>query len=132
VKNEVVLELFAPADAAWFARVHDALPRYSLEFTLETNAESLRRLNGKFPVSPPFENPERFGYKLRARTLAEHRERLTRSTWTEICGSAWRGAATLGSPHRAAKPLITGRFCQKIYPLGVGVRDSHADFSKVR
>ncbi|MGE5673686.1 MAG: TIGR04190 family B12-binding domain/radical SAM domain protein [Mycobacterium leprae] len=51
VENEVVIELFRPADDAFFERVHDALPRWSLEMTLESHDEELRRLNGKFPVT---------------------------------------------------------------------------------
>lgn len=154
VENELVLELFAPADDDFFAEVHEALPRYSLELTLESHDEDLRRGNGKFavsnaqveetiaaalkhgchrldiffmvgiphqtaqsaldsmeyagsllerfgadgklqiyvaplapfldPGSPAFEEPERFGYKIRARTLAEHRQRLTSPTWAQI------------------------------------------------
>jgi len=154
VQNEMVLELFAPADHEFFEEVHAALPRYSLEMTLETHDEELRRLNGKFactneqvestiaaalangchrldiyfmvgipnqtresvmasmeyaqtllerfgrdgklqlyvaplapfldPGSPAFEDPERFGYKLRARTLEEHRQRLASPTWAQI------------------------------------------------
>lgn len=154
VQNEVVLELFRPAGPAFFQRVHEALPHYALELTLESHDEELRRLNGKFPFpnadvestiaaalengcsrldlffmvgiphqtresalasidyahrlidrfgrdgrlrlyvaplapfldpgSPAFEDPSQFGYRLRARTLAEHRERLTRSTWGQI------------------------------------------------
>jgi len=154
VENELVLELFAPADDEFFAAVQAAVPRYSLEMTLESHDPELRHLNGKFavsneqvertmesalahgcrrldvffmvglphqtsasvmdsmtyarhladrfgrdgrlqlyvaplapfldPGSPAFENPEAFGYRLRARTLAEHRERLTSSTWGQI------------------------------------------------
>lgn len=36
------------------------------------------------PGSPAFEDPAAYGYRLRARTLEEHRERLTRSTWARI------------------------------------------------
>jgi B12-binding domain/radical SAM domain protein len=36
------------------------------------------------PGSIVFENPERFGYTLRARTLAEHRELLTQPSWKYI------------------------------------------------
>lgn len=154
VENEIVLEVFAPGDDAYFAEVHLALPLYSLEMTLESHDENLRRINGKLPVSnaeieatiaaafangcqrldiyfmvgipfqtpdsvmasmdyartllerfgqagklriyvaplapfldpgsPAFEDPERFGYRLRARTLEEHRQRLTRPTWAQI------------------------------------------------
>lgn len=154
VANELVLELFAPADEPFFRDLQDTLPRFSLELTLETHDEELRRLNGKFPVpnsqveatighalahgcrrldvyfmvgipkqtpqsalesmeyarrlldrfgrdgrlqiyvaplapfldpgSPAYENPEQFGYRLRARTLEEHRERLASPTWAQI------------------------------------------------
>jgi len=36
------------------------------------------------PGSPGFEEPERFGYRLFARTLAEHRELLVQPTWERI------------------------------------------------
>lgn len=154
VQNELVLELFAPADDRFFRDLHQAIPRYSLELTLESHDPELRRLNGKFPYdneavestiaaamangcnrldiffmvgiphqtresamaamayarrlleqfgrdgrlqlyvaplapfldpgSPAFEEPERYGYRLRARTLEEHRQRLTLPTWSQI------------------------------------------------
>lgn len=154
VENEIVLELFGPADEAFFQELNASCARYSLELTLETHDEELRRLNGKFPVSnesmeksielalangcrrldiffmvgipmqtresalasieygkyllekfgrdgrlqlyvaplapfldpgsPAFEDPDKFGYKLRARTLEEHRQRLTLPTWAQI------------------------------------------------
>ena len=154
VENEIVLELFGPADEAYLMELNDSCARYSLELTLETHDEELRRFNGKFPVtnaaiertielalangcrrldiffmvgiprqtresalasidygkqllekygrdgrlqlyvaplapfldpgSPAFEHPEQFGYKLRARTLEEHRQRLTLPTWSQI------------------------------------------------
>jgi B12-binding domain/radical SAM domain protein len=49
--NEIVLELFTHADDGFFAEVQQAVPRYSLELTLETHDEELRRLNGKFPIT---------------------------------------------------------------------------------
>ncbi|HWI65510.1 MAG TPA: TIGR04190 family B12-binding domain/radical SAM domain protein [Symbiobacteriaceae bacterium] len=152
VSNEIVLELFTHAGDDFFGHVQQTLPRFSLELTLETHDEGLRRLNGKFPItneqveetiasalkhgchrldiyfmvgiphqtpqsamesmefakhlltkfgsklqiyvaplapfldpgSPAFENPEKFGYKLKARTLEEHRQRLTSPTWAQI------------------------------------------------
>ena len=36
------------------------------------------------PGSPAFENPDKYGYTLKAKTLAEHRERLTSKTWGQI------------------------------------------------
>ncbi len=50
VQNELIFELFFPADAAFFERVQRALPSYSLEITLESPDEELRRINGKLPV----------------------------------------------------------------------------------
>lgn len=152
VTNEIVLELFTHAGDDFFAHVQQNLPRFSLEMTLETHEEGLRRLNGKFPItneqveetiasalahgchrldiyfmvgiphqtpasamasmefagqllrefgrrlqvyvaplapfldpgSPAFENPAKFGYRLKARTLEEHRQRLTSPTWAQI------------------------------------------------
>lgn len=51
VENELIFELFFPADDAFFARVQRAAPRYSLEMTLESPVEELRRLNGKLACS---------------------------------------------------------------------------------
>ncbi len=48
VENELIFELFFPADDAFFDRVAAAAPRFSLEMTLESHVERLRRLNGKF------------------------------------------------------------------------------------
>jgi B12-binding domain/radical SAM domain protein len=156
VENEVVLELFTSAGDEFFAEVQQSLPRYSLELTLETHDEELRRFNGKFaisneqveatitsalahgchrldiyfmvgipfqtpdsvmqsmayarhlleqfgarlqiyvaplapfldPGSPAFEEPAKHGYKLLARTLEEHRQRLTSPTWSQILNYA--------------------------------------------
>lgn len=48
VKNELIIELFWEADDEYFAKIADAVPKFSLEMTLETHVESIRRLNGKF------------------------------------------------------------------------------------
>jgi len=152
IQNEIVLELFTYAGDDFFADVRRNVPRFSLEMTLETHDDELRRLNGKFPItneqveetiasalahgchrldiyfmvgiprqtpqsamasmeyarhllqkfgsklqiyvaplapfldpgSPAFEHPEKYGYKLKARTLEEHRQRLTSPTWAQI------------------------------------------------
>ncbi|HKI85105.1 MAG TPA: hypothetical protein VKA53_00005, partial [Thermoanaerobaculia bacterium] len=36
------------------------------------------------PGSLAFENPDKYGYRLRARTLAEHRNRLAANSWEEV------------------------------------------------
>jgi hypothetical protein len=152
VENEIVLELFTYAGDDFFSAVQKSLPKFSLEMTLETHDEELRRLNGKFPItneqveqtiesalkhgchrldiyfmvgipnqtpesamqsmefarhllqrfgaklqiyvaplapfldpgSPAFENPEKYGYRIKAHTLEEHRQRLTLPTWAQI------------------------------------------------
>ncbi|WP_243449905.1 TIGR04190 family B12-binding domain/radical SAM domain protein [Neobacillus terrae] len=48
LKNEIVFELFQYADEEFFRQLHDAVPKYSIEITLETHDEKLRKLNGKF------------------------------------------------------------------------------------
>lgn len=48
VQNELVIELFWEADDEYFAKIADAVPKFSLEMTLETHVESIRRKNGKF------------------------------------------------------------------------------------
>jgi B12-binding domain/radical SAM domain protein len=47
-KNKIVFELFQYADEAFFEKIKDSVPNYSIEITLETHDENLRRLNGKF------------------------------------------------------------------------------------
>ena len=47
-RNEIILELFAPADERFFDMVQDSLPAWSLEMTLEAPDEGLRRRIGKF------------------------------------------------------------------------------------
>ena len=51
LKNELVFELFQYADHAFFKRLHQAVPKYSIEITLESSDENLRRLNGKLPCT---------------------------------------------------------------------------------
>lgn len=51
IKNEIVFELFGPADEEFFKMMNDAVPKYSLEVTLESHDEEIRKLNGKFPCS---------------------------------------------------------------------------------
>jgi B12-binding domain/radical SAM domain protein len=154
IENELVFELFFPADDEFFERIAKAVPRFSVEMTLETHVEALRRLNGKLacsnaqieatlasalqhgvnrvdvffmvglpkqtyqdavgcvdycrsllrrfesdkrlwffiaplgpfldPGSLAFEHPERYGYRLRCRTLEEHRQALTAPSWKYI------------------------------------------------
>lgn len=48
VRNELVFELFYPARRDFFETVANAVPRWSLQMTVESQDESLRRLNGKF------------------------------------------------------------------------------------
>jgi B12-binding domain/radical SAM domain protein len=47
IQNELVFELFFPAGDDFFARVARAAPHFSVEITLESHLERLRRLNGK-------------------------------------------------------------------------------------
>ncbi|CAM3677974.1 TIGR04190 family B12-binding domain/radical SAM domain protein [Mesobacillus zeae] len=51
VKDEIVFELFQSADDAFFERLHKAIPKYSIELTLESSDEELRRMNGKLPCT---------------------------------------------------------------------------------
>ncbi|MGJ7919786.1 TIGR04190 family B12-binding domain/radical SAM domain protein [Neobacillus sp. LXY-4] len=51
LKNEIVFELFQFADEDFFKQLQDAIPKYSIELTLETSDENLRRLNGKLPCT---------------------------------------------------------------------------------
>jgi B12-binding domain/radical SAM domain protein len=51
VKDEIVFELFQSAGDEFFKRIQSATPKYSIELTLESGDEDLRRLNGKLPCS---------------------------------------------------------------------------------
>lgn len=48
IKNELIIELFWEAGDDYFAKIAEAVPKFSLEMTLETHVESIRKLNGKF------------------------------------------------------------------------------------
>jgi B12-binding domain/radical SAM domain protein len=56
-RNEIVLELFSTVADDYLARVGKALPRWSLEITLESHVERIRRLNRRFAC--PDEDIER-------------------------------------------------------------------------
>jgi B12-binding domain/radical SAM domain protein len=47
-KNEIILELFSTVADDYLERVGAALPRWSLEITLESHVERIRRLNRRF------------------------------------------------------------------------------------
>jgi len=49
VRNELVFELFYPANDAFFTMVERSAHAWSMEITLESADEGLRRANGKFP-----------------------------------------------------------------------------------
>ena len=51
IGNELVIELFFPAGAELFAQVSEATRSWSLEITIESADENLRRRNGKFACS---------------------------------------------------------------------------------
>lgn len=51
LKDEIVFELFQYAGEDFFKRLHQAIPKYSIELTLESGDEDLRRLNGKLACS---------------------------------------------------------------------------------
>jgi B12-binding domain/radical SAM domain protein len=47
-RNEIVIELFSPVGDDYLARVGAALPRWSLEITLESHLQRIRALNRRF------------------------------------------------------------------------------------
>ncbi|MFZ3170396.1 MAG: TIGR04190 family B12-binding domain/radical SAM domain protein [Carboxydocellales bacterium] len=70
IKNELIIELFYPADESFFAMVAKAVPKFSLEITLETHDEELRKLNGKFKCSnAEFEATMAAAYKYGCRKI---------------------------------------------------------------
>lgn len=57
IKNELVFELFFPGDDEFFSKLSEAVPKWSLEVTIESHIERIRRFNGKFGVpNEVFEN----------------------------------------------------------------------------
>jgi len=51
IPNELVIELFFPAGDEFFALVEHSTSAWSLEITIESPDEKLRKVNGKFPCS---------------------------------------------------------------------------------
>lgn len=51
IKNELVFELFFPAGDEFFGKLADAIPKFSIEITLESHLERIRKFNGKLPVA---------------------------------------------------------------------------------
>jgi B12-binding domain/radical SAM domain protein len=51
IPNELVIEVFYPADADFFAMVQSATAAWSLQITIESPDPTIRKVNGKFPVS---------------------------------------------------------------------------------
>lgn len=51
LKNEIVFELFNYADENFFKQLHQAIPKYSIELTLESADEDIRKYNGKLPCT---------------------------------------------------------------------------------
>jgi B12-binding domain/radical SAM domain protein len=50
IPNELVIEVFVPADREFFHTVARATRAWSLQITIESPDENIRRINGKFPV----------------------------------------------------------------------------------
>lgn len=48
IKNELVFELFHSAGDEFFSEIEKAVPKYSIEITLESFDENIRKVNGKF------------------------------------------------------------------------------------
>jgi B12-binding domain/radical SAM domain protein len=49
--NELILELFFPANGEFFAMIERSVRSWSLEITIESHDEELRKINGKFAFS---------------------------------------------------------------------------------
>jgi B12-binding domain/radical SAM domain protein len=50
IENELIFELFFPVRDDFFERIAAAVPKFSIELTLESHDEKIRRINGKLPV----------------------------------------------------------------------------------
>jgi B12-binding domain/radical SAM domain protein len=153
LKNQIAMEFFVPPEEEFYAKLSDALPHYSIEMSIESHDDEVRRAFGKgyttkrveesvkaalahgcervdiyfmtglpkqtsqsvldtvdysshlyrevagdprvlvftSPMAPfldpgsrVFDNPEKYGYRLKARTLEEHRQLLTQPSWKYI------------------------------------------------
>lgn len=51
IANELVIEVFFPADRRFFSMVADSTKAWSLQITIESPDPETRKINGKFPVS---------------------------------------------------------------------------------
>jgi B12-binding domain/radical SAM domain protein len=51
IRNELVIEVFTPADRDFFSAVRGATRAWSLQLTIESPDPEIRRINGKFGVS---------------------------------------------------------------------------------
>ncbi|MEH7275277.1 TIGR04190 family B12-binding domain/radical SAM domain protein [Neobacillus vireti] len=51
IKNEIVFELFIYADEKFFEKLNRSMPKYSIELTLESADEDIRKYNGKLPCT---------------------------------------------------------------------------------
>ena len=59
-KNQVVLELFAPAPDSYFQMVAEAFPNFNFETSPESHDEKVRRATGKFYTNEEMERSIRF------------------------------------------------------------------------
>jgi B12-binding domain/radical SAM domain protein len=50
IRNELVIEIFYPADEKFFSMVDRSTAAWSLQITIESPDPAVRRVNGKFPV----------------------------------------------------------------------------------
>ncbi len=50
ISNELVIEIFYPADSDFFTMVRESARSWSLQITIESPDPGIRRVNGKFPV----------------------------------------------------------------------------------
>jgi B12-binding domain/radical SAM domain protein len=51
INNELIFELFFPVRDHFFERIARSVARFSVEMTLESHKQELRRINGKLPCS---------------------------------------------------------------------------------
>ncbi|MDI3316574.1 MAG: TIGR04190 family B12-binding domain/radical SAM domain protein [Bacillota bacterium] len=113
-KNELVFELFGPASDRFFAELEEALPRWSLELSIESQDPALRRVNRKF--SCPNEAVE----ETIRRALAHGARKVDLFFMTGISGQDRASAEAMLPYSRHLVEMLGGdrRFEPFVAPLG--------------
>jgi len=112
--NEMVFELYYPASDAFFAAIARSVPTWSIEITLESPDEALRRRNGKFPW------PNAIVEETIERALAHGCHKLDVFFMTGLPGQGYEDALRIADycEHLLERFGSSGRMHPFVAPLG--------------